>query len=98
MTYREALKYLDSFVNFERSGEYNYKASLKLERMKRLVGDFDRIWPMNDPPDYEPKPEDAIGPRARAMGRARIRTPSTASRNAPCPCGSGRKYKHCCMT
>jgi hypothetical protein len=18
------------------------------------------------------------------------------SRNAPCPCGSGRKYKHCC--
>ena len=18
-------------------------------------------------------------------------------RNAPCPCGSGRKYKHCCM-
>lgn len=21
----------------------------------------------------------------------------TASRNAPCPCGSGRKYKHCCL-
>ncbi|MDP2958081.1 MAG: SEC-C domain-containing protein [Longimicrobiales bacterium] len=21
----------------------------------------------------------------------------TVSRNAPCPCGSGRKYKHCCM-
>jgi hypothetical protein len=20
----------------------------------------------------------------------------TISRNAPCPCGSGRKYKHCC--
>jgi len=20
----------------------------------------------------------------------------TVSRNAPCPCGSGRKYKHCC--
>lgn len=19
-------------------------------------------------------------------------------RNAPCPCGSGRKYKHCCMS
>ncbi len=40
------------------------------ERMKRLVGDFDRIWLMNDPPDYEPRPEDAIGPRARALGRA----------------------------
>jgi hypothetical protein len=24
------------------------------------------------------------------MGRKRI------SRNAPCPCGSGKKYKHCC--
>lgn len=22
---------------------------------------------------------------------------STPSRNAPCPCGSGRKYKHCCI-
>ncbi len=40
------------------------------ERMKRLVADFDRIWVMNDPPDYEPRPEDAIGPRARALGRA----------------------------
>ena len=40
------------------------------ERMKRLVADFDRIWLMNDPPDYEPAPEDAIGPRARALGRA----------------------------
>jgi SEC-C motif len=22
--------------------------------------------------------------------------PSTTGRNDPCPCGSGRKYKHCC--
>jgi N-acyl-D-aspartate/D-glutamate deacylase len=40
------------------------------ERMKRLIGDFDRIWLMSDPPDYEPAPQDAIGPRARAAGRA----------------------------
>jgi dihydrofolate synthase/folylpolyglutamate synthase len=37
MTYREALKYLDSFVNFEKSDGYNYKQSFKLERMKRLA-------------------------------------------------------------
>ena len=37
MTYPEALKYLDSFVNFEKTGAYNYKTSLKLERMKRLA-------------------------------------------------------------
>jgi dihydrofolate synthase / folylpolyglutamate synthase len=42
MTYREALKYLDSFINFEKSDGYNYKTSFKLERMKRfaaLLGD-----------------------------------------------------------
>jgi hypothetical protein len=22
---------------------------------------------------------------------------STPGRNDPCPCGSGRKYKHCCL-
>ena len=37
MTYQEALKYLDSFVNFEKSDEYNYKQSFKLERMKKLA-------------------------------------------------------------
>ncbi len=23
--------------------------------------------------------------------------PRKLSRNAPCPCGSGKKYKHCCI-
>jgi preprotein translocase subunit SecA len=31
-----------------------------------------------------------------AIGQSRVATaPSAASRNAPCPCGSGKKYKHC---
>lgn len=31
------------------------------------------------------------------MTRKRKRSPKSKSpRNAPCPCGSGRKYKHCC--
>jgi ribosomal protein L7/L12 len=41
--------------------------------------------------------------RARAARRAaaaprpaRPRTQPKVGRNAPCPCGSGRKYKHCC--
>jgi N-acyl-D-aspartate/D-glutamate deacylase len=41
-----------------------------VERLQRLIGDFDRMWLMTDPPDYEPAPQDAIGPRARALGRA----------------------------
>lgn len=36
MTYPEALKYLDSFVNYENKNGYNYKRSFNLDRMKRL--------------------------------------------------------------
>jgi dihydrofolate synthase/folylpolyglutamate synthase len=42
MTYKEALKYLESFVNYEKKDAYNYASSLKLERMRRfasLLGD-----------------------------------------------------------
>ncbi|MGE0179444.1 MAG: SEC-C metal-binding domain-containing protein, partial [Sphingomonas sp.] len=39
------------------------------------------------PPLAAPRPELPIGPRGAVE-------PPT-SRNAPCPCGSGRKYKHC---
>lgn len=28
-------------------------------------------------------------------GRACVKRPVPMSRNHPCPCGSGRKYKHC---
>ena len=36
--------------------------------------------------------EETSFPLSRPANRAR-----RAQRNAPCPCGSGRKYKHCCM-
>jgi len=42
MTYRQALQYLESFINYEKVSSYNYKSSLRLERMKRfasLLGD-----------------------------------------------------------
>lgn len=32
------------------------------------------------------------------IGRAERTPASRAGRNAPCPCGSGRKYKHCCAS
>ena len=37
MTYPEALQYLESFINYEKIDGYNYRASLKLERIKRLA-------------------------------------------------------------
>ena len=31
-------------------------------------------------------------------GLSRIKAPERVERYAPCPCGSGKKYKHCCLT
>ncbi len=38
--------------------------------------------------------EDAPAP---AFAGSQVRVPPRPSRNAPCPCGSGRKYKKCCL-
>lgn len=37
-------------------------------------------------------------PPANVMPWVRERDRQTAGRNDPCPCGSGRKYKKCCLT
>ncbi len=35
---------------------------------KRRVANFDNLYPLGDPPDYEPKPEDSIAARAERAG------------------------------
>ncbi len=41
------------------------------DRFGRLyLYNFDKMWALGDPPDYEPELENAIGPRARAVGKA----------------------------
>lgn len=38
------------------------------------------------------------GGRRYALGTYTLRRiGEKAGRNEPCPCGSGRKYKHCCL-
>lgn len=37
MTYREALAYLNSFINYEKQDSYDYRSSFKLDRMKSLA-------------------------------------------------------------
>jgi len=39
---------------------------------------------------------DAVAARWRSQNPAADPSPAKPGRNAPCPCGSGRKYKHCC--
>lgn len=38
MDYSQALQYLGSFINYEKAAFFNYRESLKLERMRRLAG------------------------------------------------------------
>ena len=38
MTYREAIDYLGSFVNYEKRSGYDYKGSFRLDRMRKLAG------------------------------------------------------------
>ena len=35
--------------------------------------------------------------RAMRLGPAPVKAVVKAGRNDPCPCGSGKKYKHCCL-
>jgi len=37
MTYQEAIRYLDSFVNYEKEASYDYKRLFSLDRMRRLA-------------------------------------------------------------
>src|SRR5580658_5429963 len=37
--------------------------------LRRRVGRWDRMFPMSDPPDYEPSPEDSIAARAARVGQ-----------------------------
>ncbi len=37
----------------------------------------------------------AVDPNAEAAGKQPVRREAKVGRNDPCPCGSGKKYKHC---
>jgi preprotein translocase subunit SecA len=43
------------------------------------------------------RPSDVVSEAAAAVEKAKpVRTGPKVGRNDPCPCGSGKKYKHCC--
>ncbi len=40
MTYEESLAYLESFINYEKKAQYNYKTAFKLERMQKFLSNL----------------------------------------------------------
>jgi len=47
--------------------------------------------------DDNPIPFIKFEPGSNKSNRSQKRKERTVGRNAPCPCGSGKKYKKCCM-
>jgi preprotein translocase subunit SecA len=44
-----------------------------------------------------PRPSDVVSEAVDAVSKAKpVRTGPKVGRNDPCPCGSGKKFKHCC--
>ncbi len=39
----------------------------------------------------------SLGPQTSGIGTVTVRSGPKTGRNDPCPCGSGRKYKKCCL-
>ena len=48
MTYRETIKYLESFINYERISDWGYKESFKLDSFKDFLNTIDN--PQNNFP------------------------------------------------
>jgi preprotein translocase subunit SecA len=49
------------------------------------------------PKPDQTKPSDVVSEAAAAAEKAKpVRTGPKVGRNDPCPCGSGKKFKHCC--
>ncbi len=74
--------------------EGNPRAQL-LYGLSKLTGE-----PMPDLPQLKPPPPPAPRPASPAPRLTPFRNPQghqTVGRNAPCPCGSGKKFKNCCM-
>lgn len=60
-----------------------------------ILGERPPTAPIGPPPEPAPSSAPSSGPR-RLNPRQLAPARSTPPRNAPCPCGSGYKYKNCC--
>jgi preprotein translocase subunit SecA len=94
----------------ERFTEYDeWMATEKAEkaehwrRMKELEGDpkgqilfaLEKLTGKKAPDVAKPKPPVLSSPRLTLPRKPE--TKQKVGRNDPCPCGSGKKFKHCCM-
>jgi preprotein translocase subunit SecA len=85
----------DPLVAFKKEAHEMY-ADLLAAIQRAIVGDIYRVSLVREP---QPRPMREMRTNVEAQRAAQpVRTTGAkVGRNDPCPCGSGKKYKHCCM-
>lgn len=48
-------------------------------------------------PEFEEPTRPGLGKKSRVSFRSKVRQGPKIGRNEPCPCGSGKKFKRCCI-
>ena len=99
----------DAWGGFDRAGDAEVRGAwLVLARLNELAAapvkdrhlvEGDEAL-LENAPDLIPRSVQILYRAGAARGRGGGREPSGSrkvGRNDPCPCGSGRKYKHCCL-
>jgi uncharacterized protein YecA (UPF0149 family) len=59
--------------------------------------DADRQLAQTQTTHYAPSPSGATIPGSKAINYEWLQAPPKLGRNDPCSCGSGKKYKKCCL-
>jgi len=85
----------DPLVAFKREAHEMY-AELLAAIQRAIVGDIYRVSLVREPQPHPMREMRANVEAERAPQPVRT-AGARVGRNDPCPCGSGKKYKHCCM-
>ena len=88
----------ESFRLFEEMMDGFQKEALTLlfRAQVRTADEGRRPVPRQPVHAYKPATEGGAGQAEEARPEQARRTGKKVGRNEPCPCGSGKKYKHCC--
>jgi len=93
-------------INFTWKDDENWECSIapgwaKSKAAKLMLSQFQRLIKLSECSQPFKKHYKIVkakfGLHQGAQGKSKHSNIKGASRNAPCPCGSGKKYKKCCM-
>ena len=83
-------------VSYKKEAADTYEDMLASIR-SQVARDIYRVQPVQSAPTPQPRRLSTNAPSSSGKGRQPVRkvADDTVGRNDPCPCGSGKKYKHC---